>query len=202
MVAQIQFRTDTDLAEGLLQLLNQLQASLELTDPIQMYIAGGMATHLYTGSRVTTDVDAEFSKRFIIPSDILVETKAGQVLYLDSSYNSTFALMHEDYLQDVVRVPLNSDLIEVYVLSPVDLIVSKVARLSGPDREDIEAIIRTCGVTAEEIETRAKEALGGYVGNPRPVLLNLEDVLEMARQINKPQSQDVENGNSSDYPSP
>ncbi len=185
MVNEIKFQTNTDLTNGLLELLKRLETSLDLKQPIQMYIAGGMAAHLYTGARVTMDVDAEFSKRIIVPSDLLVETKGGQVLYLDTNYNSTFALMHEDYIHDAIKVPVDSHLIEVYVLSPVDLIVSKIARLSGPDREDIESIIKAQRVTAEEIEKRANEAMAGYIGNHSNVLHNLSEVLKIARGVDE-----------------
>ena len=147
-----------------------------------MLIAGGMAIHLYTAARTTTDVDAEFSKRILLPADLVVETKEGNMLYLDASYNSTFALMHEDYQQDAVPVPIGTDMMKVYVLSPLDLIVSKIARLSDPDKEDIQNMIHRFHISAEEIEKRAEEALGGYVGNTDYLRMNLREVLTMARQ--------------------
>jgi hypothetical protein len=184
MVDAIHFNTQTDLGIGLIELVKQLDQSLQLKEPLKMVIAGGMATHLYTAMRVTSDVDAEFSKRFIIPSDLLVETAEGHMLYIDAAYNSTFALMHENYLDDAIKVPIDTGLIEVFVLSPVDLIVSKIARLSGPDMGDIQSLISTMGVTAEEIQARAEEALHGYVGNMSTVQLNLNDVLAAARELN------------------
>ncbi|KAF3997214.1 DUF6036 family nucleotidyltransferase [Glaciimonas immobilis] len=185
MVEDIRFYIDTDLATGLVELVKKLGQHLDLKEPLKMIIAGGMATHLYTAGRVTMDVDAEFSKRFLIPPDFLVETAEGNVLFLDASYNSTFALMHEDYQQDAIRVPVDTDHIDVYVLGAVDLIVSKIARFSGPDRGDIENLISHRRVTAEEIERRATEALGGYVGNMSAVKLNLEEVLQIARDYNQ-----------------
>jgi hypothetical protein len=182
MVEQIEFVTNSDLVAGLQELLNQLEKRTELREPIKMFIAGGMATHLYTQDRVTTDVDAEFSKRILLPRDLVVETKAGNLLYLDPTYNSTFALMHERYLDDVIRTPLGTEHIEVYVLSPVDLIVSKIARYNGPDPQDIESLITRFGITAEEIEKRAEEALVGYVGNVDHLRMNLRDVLDKARK--------------------
>ncbi len=182
MTGRIDFHTETELAHALMRLVGELQARLQLQKPIQMFIAGGMAAHLYTASRVTCDVDAEFSHRFVLPSDLLVETDSGQMLYIDANYNSTFALMHENYLDDAIRLPVSSGLIELFVLSPVDLIVSKIARLSGPDLSDIENIIRTQKVGMEEIAQRATEALGGCIGNLRNVELNLADVLALARR--------------------
>jgi hypothetical protein len=202
MVENLRFNTDTDLATGLKQLVLQLQTSLELKTPIQMFIAGGMAAHLYTASRVTTDVDAEFSKRFVIPEDILVETAEGNMLYLDVAYNSTFALMHEDYLRDAIRVPIDGDLIELFVLSPVDLIVSKIARLSGPDLGDIESIIKTLQITPTEIEQRATEALSGYVGGMSNVKMNLQEVLKLARACQPVKASRKRSSNNADTTPP
>jgi hypothetical protein len=182
MVEKINFNTHTELAIGLTDLVNQLDKSLQLKEPLKMYIAGGMAVHLYTAARVTTDVDAEFSKRFIVPGDLLVETTTGNMLYLDANYNSTFALMHEDYLDDAVRVPMDTDHIEVFVLSPVDLVVSKIARLSGPDMGDIQSLIWTLKITADEIQKRAEEAMHGYIGNMSALQLNLKEVLSVAQK--------------------
>jgi hypothetical protein len=64
VVEPIEFATHTDLASGLQQLVLSIQERTKLRVPIKMYIAGGMAFHLYTAGRVTTDVDAEFSKKF------------------------------------------------------------------------------------------------------------------------------------------
>lgn len=182
MVEPIEFATHTDLASGLQQLVTSIQERTKLRVPIKMYIAGGMAFHLYTASRVTTDVDAEFSKKILLPSNLIVETDGGNMLYLDTNYNSTFALMHEDYLLDAIKVPLGTDLIEVFVLSPIDLIISKIARFNGPDATDIAEIIRLFGITADAIEERAEHALQGYVGNEDYLRMNLRDVLKLARR--------------------
>jgi hypothetical protein len=181
VVGAFKFRIDTPLAKGLQELVARLDALLGLQEPIRMFIAGGMAVHLYTGTRVTTDVDAEFSKRLLIPADLVIQIEGERILYLDTNYNSTFALMHEDYLHDAIEVPIGAASIQVFVLSPVDLIVSKIARLAGPDREDIASIVKTCGVSADDIAQRADQALAAYVGNPSAVRLNLFEVLTLAR---------------------
>lgn len=183
MVGTIEFATHTELADGLRKLIKEFEKRTDLREPIKMYIAGGMATHLYTAARVTTDVDAEFSKRILLPSDLIVETKDGNMLYMDPNYNSSFALLHEDYLKDAVPVPVGTDLVHVYVLSPVDLIVSKIARFSGPDAGDIASIISRFHIPAEEIEKRAEEALAGYIGNVDYLRMNLRDVLKMAERL-------------------
>lgn len=101
------FHTRTALAGGLRELFKQLETRLSLSSPLNVYLAGGMAVHLYTANRVTTDVDAEFGGRVHLPKDLMVEVTledgTQQIVYLDTNYNSTFALMHEDYLNDGPR---------------------------------------------------------------------------------------------------
>jgi hypothetical protein len=181
------FHTRTALANGLRELFRQLEERLSLRSPMNVYLAGGMAVHLYTGNRVTTDVDAEFGGRVHLPNDLMVEVTledgTRQIVYLDTNYNSTFALMHEDYLDDAIPVNLGVDQIRVHVLSPVDLAVSKIARFADNDKEDIAALVRLGLASADEIERRATSALAGYIGGQAMLRLNLRDALALARQV-------------------
>jgi hypothetical protein len=185
VVTSVEFATHTELADGLRTLILELEKRTDLREPINMVIAGGMAIHLYTAARVTTDVDAEFSKRILLPSDLILETKNGDMLYLDPSYNSSFALMHEDYLLDALPVPIGTELVHVYVLSPLDLIISKIARYSGPDAQDIVEIISRFHISADDIQRRAEEALAAYVGNTDYLRMNLRDVLATAARLTR-----------------
>jgi hypothetical protein len=179
------FHTRTALANGLRDLFKQLEERLSLSRPLTVYLAGGMAVHLYTANRVTTDVDAEFAGRVIIPNDLMVEIKledgSPQVIYLDTNYNSTFALMHEDYQDDAIPVDLGLEQIQVCVLSPVDLAVSKIARLADNDREDIQELVQLGLTTADEIEQRANSAMAGYIGGRSLLQVNLQDAISIAR---------------------
>lgn len=189
MSANQVFHTRTALAVGLRELFRQLAERLSLSSPVNVFLAGGMAVHLYTGSRVTTDVDAEFGARVYLPNDLMVEVTledgTQQVVYLDTNYNSTFALMHEDYLEDAIPVDLGVDQIRVHVLSPVDLAVSKIARFADNDKEDITALVRLGLTTADEIEQRATSALVGYVGGLAMLKLNLRDAVALARRVER-----------------
>ncbi len=181
------FHTRTALALGLQDLFRQLEKRLSLRSPINAYLAGGMAVHLYTANRVTTDVDAEFRGRIFLPGDLMVEVTledgSQQVVYLDTNYNSTFALMHEDYMDDAIPVDLGADQIRVHVLSPVDLAVSKIARFAENDKEDIAALVRLGLTNADDIERRATSALAGYVGGQDMLKLNLQDAVALAREV-------------------
>jgi hypothetical protein len=140
--------------------------------PVRMYVAGGAALHFYTGERVSVDVDAVFSRRIALPPDLEVayrdEDGAARLLYFDRQYNDTLGLLHED--AHAASIPLTLDgidasLLDVRLLSPVDLAVSKLGRWSAVDRDDVAALARRGLLTAGELETRAHEALASYVGD-------------------------------------
>jgi hypothetical protein len=186
------FHTHTPLAEGLRDLLKELEERLSLNAPITACLAGGMAVHLYTANRVTTDVDAEFGGKIYLPNDLVVEVAledgSQQLIYIDPNYSTSFALMHEDYAEDAIPVDLGLDYIRVKVLSPVDLAVSKIARFADNDKEDIAALVRLNLTSADEIESRAKSALPGFVGGMRNLELNVRDAVKMAREIEREHS--------------
>ncbi|MGN6085104.1 DUF6036 family nucleotidyltransferase [Trinickia sp.] len=80
--------------------------------------------------------------------------------------------MHEDYQADSRPVYLGLGSIRVNVLSPVDLAVSKIARLTDNDREAIRELVLLGLTDADEIEDRATEALSGYVVGPEQFVLS------------------------------
>lgn len=192
------FHTGTALAVGLRELFKQLEERLSLRSPLNVYLAGGMAVHLYTASRVTTDVDAEFGSRVFIPNDLIVdvtlENETRVSIYFDTNYNASFALLHEDYLDDAIPLDLGVEQIRLHILSPLDLAVSKIARFAGNDKEDIAELVRLGLTSSDEIEQRATSALGGYVGGLAMVRLNLRDAVTLARQIESERDQSVDSG--------
>lgn len=142
-------------------------------DPIEMYLAGGMAVNFYCGSRYTEDVDASFSRRILLSQDDLVVnyTKADgttSYIYFDKNYNTSFALIHEDFEKDSVdwiRKDVNEKKIRLKVFSPVDLAVSKIARFSERDQSDIMELAAHDLFTHQQLRERAMEALSYFVGN-------------------------------------
>jgi len=103
-------------------------------------------------------------------------------VYLDTNYNSTFALMHEDYLQDAIPLDLGLSHLQVHVLSPLDLAVSKIARFADNDKEDMAALASLGLITAEALESRAVAALGGFVGGLGMLRLNIRDAVALVKQ--------------------
>ena len=175
---------DTGLARGLAALFQELERKLDLQRPVNVYLAGGMAVHLYTGNRFTTDVDAEFDTRLLLPADLSVTAKlengSDQLIFLDTNYNPTYALMHEDYQADALPVDLGTTMLRLHVLSPVDLVVSKLSRFAVNDQEDIATLIGAGLASGDGIASRAREALSGYVGNATTLLGHLDTALRLA----------------------
>ena len=92
-------------------------------------------------------------------------------MYLDRNYNDTLGLLHEDAYADSkpYDIPgIDKELIEVPVLTPVDLAVSKLARISDEDREDIELLAKKGLIDSDTLRERAEHALQGYVGGTAP----------------------------------
>jgi hypothetical protein len=140
--------------------------------PIKMYVAGGAALHFYTGERVSRDVDAVFSRRIALPDNLEVAYAdadgAARLLYFDRQYNDTLALMHEDAHDDSVALALDGideHFLDIRLLSPLDLAVSKISRFSEQDRNDIGSLARRHLIDSKSLRLRALQALGGYVGN-------------------------------------
>ncbi len=154
------------------RICSALEGSPKRVLPVKMYVAGGAAIHLYTGARVSKDVDAVFSHRIALPANLEISYRdadgAARLLYFDHQYNDTLALMHEDAHEDSHALSLDGidpAVLDVRLLSPVDLAVTKIGRFLDHDRQDIIALARRRLIRPEPLRRRAEEALGGYVGN-------------------------------------
>jgi Nucleotidyltransferase of unknown function (DUF6036) len=158
--------------------------------PIHMYVAGGAALHFYTGERVTQDVDAAFSKRIALPDKLDISYRdadgAAQLLYLDRQYSDTLALIHEDAYRDSepLTLPgLEPDVLDVRLLTPTDLAVTKIGRFTSQDRDDIAALARRGLVRSASLRTRAEEAVGNFVGDTTRLRGNIETAYRIVADV-------------------
>lgn len=164
-----------ELTQALVAMLDKMDASIRQSgyagEPIRMFVAGGIAVHYHCGTRYTGDVDATFSRRMLLPyKDLVVkylrEDGKAATLYLDPTYNDTFALLHPDHQDNAIEwqgIGNEGRLLHAYVFTPLDLAVSKIARFSEQDREDICSL--SAFFTAAQLRSHAEEALDYYVGN-------------------------------------
>jgi Nucleotidyltransferase of unknown function (DUF6036) len=160
--------------------------------PIKMFVAGGAALHFYTGERVSRDIDAVFSRRIALPDDLEISYQdadgAARLLYLDRQYNDTLSLMHEDAQDDSIPLPLqrvDARVLEVRLLAPLDLAVSKISRFSEQDRGDIASLARHQNIRPTALRRRANEALIGYVGNVDRVRASIELACRIVEDLEK-----------------
>lgn len=158
--------------------------------PVRMVVAGGAAMHIYTGARVSRDIDAAFSHRIALPADLQVFYRSAdgsaQALYFDYQYNDTLGLVHEDAHDESVPVRLagvDPGLLDVRLLAPVDLAISKLSRFADVDRGDIEQLARAGLLDEDSLRKRATEALEGYVGDLARVRASLETACRMVRGL-------------------
>ena len=157
---------------------------------VPVYVAGGAASHLYTGSRLSADVDATLGRRLLLPDDLQVLYKAAdgkrRTLYFDRQYNDTLGLMHEDAHADSVSIDVpgvERKRLDVRILSPVDLAVSKLARDADPDREDIKALARAGLLDSKDLRRRSEEALVGYIGRTSDVRISIDQACRTIDEI-------------------
>jgi hypothetical protein len=164
-----------DAVRKLLEIQEKIVATAQ--NSVDLIIAGGVALHYWTRARVTTDIDAEFSRRLVITDEhVLYKDEQGhsQALSFDRGFSPTLATLHEDYLSRAVLVPeWGSGKINVFVLAPVDLAISKLGRFASNDRSDIR-MLAACGlIDAEQFRVLAEEAFSYYVGDTSLLHKNL-----------------------------
>jgi hypothetical protein len=182
---------DPPLRQAVGEIIHRISSTLpDLKEPVKMYLAGGMAVNFYTGYRPTVDIDASFSHRLLLPkAENLVVSYEGadgkpKMVYFDMNYNTSFALMHPDFEKDAYRVEgdeFKDSKIELHIITPVDLALSKIARLEENDKEDIAALARHNLIDPTLLEDRAAIAMDYYIGDQSMLRLNLEDAVDIAR---------------------
>src|ERR1700721_4323813 len=99
--------------------------------------------------------------------------------------------MHEDAHDDSVPLTLkgtDASILDVRLLSALDLAVSKISRFSSQDRADITTLGKHGLIKSAALRRRSEQALKNYVGN----LDTLKGAIDLACRI----VADAEQGNS------
>lgn len=185
-------RADPAYVQAFTTLMQRIERSVprDRKAPMVICVAGGAALHLHTGARVSKDVDAKVMARFLPPDDLDLSYRDSEgrprTLYFDRQYNDTYSLLHEDAYEDALQVELagvDPSRLDVRVLSPLDLAVSKLSRYEAHDQEDIAALARGKLIDAESLRARAEEALPGYVGDVARVRNSLELATKLVKSV-------------------
>lgn len=171
-----ELRPDSQYLKAFATIMSRIEKGLgagRRPAPVVVGVAGGAALHFYTGARISRDIDAKVMARVLLdPSDLQVAYRGddghARLLYFDTQYNDSFALLHDDAYDDARPIALDGvdpRRLAVRLLTPLDLAVSKLARFSDQDQDDIRALARARLIDAVALRRRAEEALPGYVGN-------------------------------------
>lgn len=156
--------------------------------PMSVIVAGGSAVAMYlpeSECRSSKDVDVSFSKRFLMPDELLVQRGDGSIIGFDLNFNSTLGLEAYDFEDRTILVKeLAGGRIRLEVLEPNDLAISKMGRFAEHDQEDIIKLAQHGLLDPEVIKERANHALGHYIGNTRMVAINIRDAIELIERHN------------------
>tara|TARA_R110000751_G_scaffold55346_6_gene118865 strand:+ start:2444 stop:3031 length:588 start_codon:yes stop_codon:yes gene_type:complete len=185
--------TDTPLASAIFELFEKFNEKLvihlnesQTHGAIKAFIFGGCAIHLFTNVRGSDDVDIEISSAkkldthsLILEVDDVYYTdplEGDKVLSLDDTFNVGLPTLHPDYKERVIPLSTGNTVLHVYLVSAIDIAISKLERCQADDVTDIVALYKKGYFTLEEFEELAVEA-SGYSINPEKLRLNISHVI-------------------------
>lgn len=159
----------------LLDLLEEIDIELERKTVV--VAMGGTAMTLLNVKPSTIDVDFtipdefydEFEKAIkAVNPGFRVDLFRGGMVFVTA--------LPEDYVEKSKPVRCKLKNILLLTLDPVDIIITKIARLDARDEQDIEACVKKFKIRKEQITRRVKEM--NYSGNDVDFKNNLQVVLK------------------------
>lgn len=189
---------DTEFGKAVKELFSRLNKIIGADNQhyedgtFRAYVFGGAAVHIYTNNRSSKDVDVEFSTQ--IPAfddeDVVVtfldDAARRKPLTFDGTFTPTLGLLHDDYIENAEPFMNNKgDALWVYLVSPLDLAISKLGRFAGHDLDDILALAKQGLIEAEALKKAAEFALVSYVGNTTTVQMNIDAAVKAIKEINR-----------------
>lgn len=176
------------LQEHLRLLSDRVGLSQRTGTPIRAYLAGGFAVNYWTGDRMSDDVDIKWSHRIPIPPDMQIfevpsssSNNESFIVTFDGSFNDTLGSFPPEWEAASKKIG-EFGAIELHVINPLDLAVSKVGRFQDNDKNDIKLLAELHRFTPDEFEQRCREALDYYVGNATFVVHNARDAKEIVER--------------------
>lgn len=96
-VEEVLRRVDANIAPGFL-------------GTVDAYLVGGVAVHVYTGWRVSKDVDVAFSHRLVLaPVTVAyVEDGAKKAVRLDTNFTDALGLFHCDWMKTLPSLAISA----------------------------------------------------------------------------------------------
>ena len=148
----------------------------ELSCKIALVAVGGTAMTLVGAKPSTIDID------FTTPSENYDEFERAKKIVQSGFRVDVFrdgavfvTVLPNDYLEKSKPIATNLKNIDLRALDPVDIIITKIARLDERDEQDIESCITIFQITQKQIEQRAEDM--NHAGNDEVFVNNLKTVL-------------------------
>lgn len=149
----------------------------ELKRNMVVVAVGGTAMTLLNVKPSTIDVDftipAKYYDEFEMAKKI-VQPGFRVDLFHDGAVFVT--MLPEDYLKMSILIKTKLKNIELRALHPVDIVVTKIARLNYRDEQDIEDCIKKFKLTKRHIEKRNAEL--GYIAQDKVFQSNLQRAMK------------------------
>lgn len=180
--------TQTPLAQAIFELFADLVQSIKNkhknlgAGSIKAYIFGGCAVHIYTNARGSNDLDAEINaaRKLNISSIILeldpvyfTDPEVGEsTLDWDSNFSVGLPSLGPDYKENAIPLQSGEKILHIYLVSAVDIAVSKLSRLATDDLNDIVALFKARRFTLEDFKRVAQSAVD-YSATPDSLQSNM-----------------------------
>ncbi|MEL6441398.1 MAG: DUF6036 family nucleotidyltransferase [Cyanobacteria bacterium J06621_8] len=187
--------TNTPFSQAVFRMFNNLASNLGDTLPdnsseitlIKAYLFGGCAVHFHTGPRVTNDVDARLERVRSFPNQTITispvyfkdENGLRKTLIFDRNFDISLATLDPAYEDRALLLyTTESNLVEIYLVSAVDIAVSKLGRFGENDKKDIENLYKNNLFSIREFLELAYEAHSYCAITPDKLIFNIEEATE------------------------
>jgi len=185
--------------EAMREIVERVSSRVRQEQSVNAFLGGGTATFLHLSrvrqslalqARHSDDADIHFEQRLLLHDDIVVRyldtKKHERVIVLDRTYSIDIGLRHPDCLEDAEYLfTTENGRAHLYVLSPLDLAVTKVGRFQHHDQLDIRLLARAGTLNADSFEKRALEALDNLATSTAMAQIHIDEAVVMIREENR-----------------
>lgn len=192
-----QLHTDTPFAKAIFEIFSQLRLLLEkkhetlAPGSVKAYVFGGCAVHLYTNARGSNDLDAELNAATQLDvNSVILELdpvyfddpiEGESSLNWDDNFNIGLPSLGPDYKDNAIPLVDGDSVLHVFLVSAVDIAVSKLSRLAADDLSDIIALYKAGLFTLEDFRRVAQDAVD-YSATPESLVSNVRYATECLEQ--------------------
>lgn len=184
---------ESSLQQALHALVERISAQVRADQSVDAFLAGGVATYLHLqkaggmtaeAARYSEDADIHFGRSLILDDLPVVSYKDREdnerMLALDGSYSIDIGLRHPECFEDAELLFASANgRVRLYLLSPLDLAVTKTGRFQDHDRTDIELMARAGLLDRDAFCKRATVALNYLATDPTMVRINIDEAAEL-----------------------